>query len=201
MAERSGTGKYRVLNRLYEPGIERIYPYTKAGFAVVGAAKDRTPADEFFLLERMKWQVFRLGLRHIELDGVWVNEYKAPCEAVHEPVLFVPCPGEEWGSWERFREIMAETAGDFRQQGIVISDGNSMQLLWVEDGIEDRIQELGVFEPERLGSAYARVSRLRELGGIFTFAGVRVPGSAMEALALQKSGNLVAEGRVFFRVR
>lgn len=196
MAERSGArSRYQVLNRLYEPGIERVYPHTGAGFVVLGAVQEQAPIADLFTFDRMKGEVFRFGARYIELDGVWLCKLSG--EVVHEPVLFVPYPGADWGPWSRFGQVLAEIVEDYGQAGMVVCDGRIISLHW-SDGRRER---LGVFEPELITTAYARVSNLQGACRLFSFAGVRVPGSAIEALAMQKSGNLLAEGRVFFELK
>lgn len=206
MAERNGAkNRYQVLNRFYEPGIERVYPYVGVGFVVMGAVKTGTPVDDLFAFDRMKKQVFNLGVRYIELDGLWLD--RSSGYTAHEPVLFVPYPGGDWAPWRRFVVHMADIARRFDQSGLVVSDGKVITLHWWKEGededdeFDQRVERLGVSAPELIAPAYARVSNMRRCGHIFSLAGVRVPGSVMEALAMQKSGNLVAEGRVFFELK
>ncbi|MEO0079282.1 MAG: hypothetical protein ABIK44_01205 [candidate division WOR-3 bacterium] len=184
---------YRDGKFLYQPGLERILPHCRRGFAILSSNQNRDEESERSALATLQGQLRRLGAPFIELDGVWVD---AAGKTFREKALFVPYPGEGWQSLDAFLNKLAEIAREHHQDGIVASNGQEVTLVWA-DG---RTSDFGGFHPDRLAKAYSMISRSRHKGQSFAFEGVRVPGGPFEALVMKKSGHLV-EGEVRFEVK
>lgn len=189
--------RYRLGTGLYEFGLDRIWKHINRGFVILSSNQNRDNETEEKAFRELNWKVHRAGAGYIELDGVWYDDEKGI--EYHEKSLVVPYPGDEkWKTKDEFNKEMLNIAQSFEQEAIIVGDGEDGNVKIVY--LDGRVDDLGKFLPDKLAQAYSKISKGRHVGRTFTFKGVRVPGSAMEALAMRKMG-YIFEGKIWFVVR
>lgn len=179
---------------LYEASLNRILTHTHRGFVIISASQGRDEETEENAFENLKRQVRDIGASFIELDGIWTDEKTG--EVFREKSLFVPYPGEEWGTLEHFIDKFLELARANNQQAIITGDEKKIELVYSDK----EVINFGEFHPDKLSVAYSKIAEGRHTGRTFVFKGVRVPRGAFDAFVMKHMGYLIG-GDFFFRIK
>lgn len=179
---------------LYELGLDRILKYIQNGFVLLSAAQGRDEETEKKAFSELKRQIHEIGAGFMELDGVWMDEKAS--EEFREKSLFIPYPGEKWGTLEDFITKMLEFAKYHNQKGIIRGDEKKIELLYLTGDTID----LGDFQSDKLSSAYFEISKEKHPGRAFVFKGVRIPRGAFDAFVMKVEGYIL-EGTFFFELK
>lgn len=190
------TERYTRGIEMYESGLDRILRHTSRGFVILSASQGRDEEIENAAIEELRKQVQGIGASFMVLDGVWYEE--ATGKEYHEKALFVPYPGENWGTKEEFLDKMLKIAQTHNQAAIIWNDGedNKLKLMYLTGEVVD----FGEFHLDKLSQAYFEIAKDKHKGQKFVFKGVMVPRSMMDALAMKMRGYIV-DGRFWFEVR
>ncbi|MEO0070259.1 MAG: hypothetical protein ABIK18_05660, partial [candidate division WOR-3 bacterium] len=147
--------RYYVGQSLYKRGLEWLNSKTGSGFVIVGANSGLESGIQISRFQELKKRLKEMGLRFIELDGVWHDPETG--DEAHEASLFVPYWECQGYSFDDFLDDMTEVGNSFDQEAIIYANREKIWLLWLKTGLNE---EIGAIHPETLNQAYSRMSGL-----------------------------------------